>query len=156
MAMPIKLSFSREGLGFAIWGRAGEIWKLAKFSWKKVAVWWCQELHVSLDPVLCLLLLSAPANCGILLQLFGTQTWHAESALARCVWVDSVWLDGKEPRQSHTWNFIFCPYTLQSQIPNLLLSMWPTHVWIPSQHLWWYWDCKGTSNKAECVGCSLV
>lgn len=82
-----------------------------------------RTLRVSLDPGLCLLLLSAPANCGVLLQLFGAQTWHAESALARGVWVDSVRLDGKEPRQCHTWNFIFGPYTLQSQVPILLLSM---------------------------------
>lgn len=67
-----------------------------------------RTLRVNLDPILRLLLLSAPANGCFLLQLFGIQTWHQEVCLGTpcmCVCararvsIDSVWHDGKEQRR---------------------------------------------------------
>ena len=97
MALPIKFSFILDGLGFAIWRRAGEAWKFASSPEKGLQCGHAKNSSVNLDSILCLLLLSAPANCCFLLQLFGIQTWHYEVCLGMlcacvcaCVSVDSV------------------------------------------------------------------
>lgn len=69
MALPIKVCFYREGLGFAIRGRAGEVWKFASSPEKGLQCvnaknFVCQSAPNTVSLVVvcsCQLLLSAPA-----------------------------------------------------------------------------------------------
>lgn len=79
MALPIKFSFSIEGLGFAIWGRAGEAWKFASSPEKGLQCGYaknsaCQSGPNTVPLVIvcsCQLLLSAPAVWNLDLALSG-------------------------------------------------------------------------------------
>lgn len=89
-----------------------------------------RTLHVDLASILCLLLLSAPANCCFLLQLFGSQTWHYEVCLGTlcacvCASVSETQCDvmKRSKGSSRVCTFIFFACSLQSRILNVILPM---------------------------------
>lgn len=162
MASPIKFSFSIEGLGFAISGRAGEAWKFASSPKKELQCGYaknsaCQSGLNTVPLVIvcsCQLLLSAPAVWNPDLALWGLlcHTLCVCVCLCACthVSVDSVWLMERSKDSSHSWSAVFFTCTMPSQIPNLLLPLQPRTVWVPSRHFRLHCTCKRTSdNKAK-------
>lgn len=135
-----------EGLG-----RPGRLPTLLK---KGCNVVMPRTLHVDLDSILCLLLLSAPANCCFLLQLFGSQTWHSEvclGMLCACVCasvsVDTVWRDEKKQRQQPCVDF-YLLHLLTAEpnskctsphVTQTCLSPFPTPLAMlrPQNNQWW-------------------
>lgn len=87
-----------------------------------------RALSVNLDPMLCLLLPSAPANGCFLLHLLGVQAWHRKVCLGMlrvsgcksvlthaCVYVDSVVTVHRSKNSSCMWALVFSTHTLPTR-----------------------------------------